>query len=83
MKSSNPQVWYSLSIVVQKLDAENFKPYPLHLGVKKLAMVKMVEKIIVGIGTLLEEVLAIRFVFRLQKNLKGSAVCFLTCQTLW
>ncbi|HPM32712.1 MAG TPA: (E)-4-hydroxy-3-methylbut-2-enyl-diphosphate synthase [Chryseolinea sp.] len=57
MKSSNPQVMVqAYRLLVQKLDAENFKPYPLHLGVTEAGDGEDGRiKSSVGIGTLLED----------------------------
>lgn len=57
MKSSNPQVMVqAYRLLVQKLDEENFKPYPLHLGVTEAGDGEDGRiKSAVGIGTLLED----------------------------
>jgi (E)-4-hydroxy-3-methylbut-2-enyl-diphosphate synthase len=57
MKSSNPQVMVqAYRLLVQKLDDENFKPYPLHLGVTEAGDGEDGRiKSSVGIGTLLED----------------------------
>jgi (E)-4-hydroxy-3-methylbut-2-enyl-diphosphate synthase len=57
MKSSNPQVMVqAYRLLVQKLDEENFKPYPLHLGVTEAGDGEDGRiKSSVGIGTLLED----------------------------
>jgi len=57
MKSSNPQVMVqAYRLLVQKLDEEGFKPYPLHLGVTEAGDGEDGRiKSSVGIGTLLED----------------------------
>lgn len=57
MKASNPQVMIqAYRLLVQKLDEEGFKPYPLHLGVTEAGDgVDGRIKSAVGIGTLLED----------------------------
>jgi (E)-4-hydroxy-3-methylbut-2-enyl-diphosphate synthase len=57
MKSSNPQVMVqAYRLLVQKLDAEGLKPYPLHLGVTEAGEGEDGRiKSAVGIGTLLED----------------------------
>lgn len=57
MKSSNPQVMVqAYRLLVQKLEEENFKPYPLHLGVTEAGDGEDGRiKSAVGIGTLLED----------------------------
>ncbi len=57
MKSSNPQVMVqAYRLLVHKLDAEGFKPYPLHLGVTEAGDGEDGRiKSSVGIGTLLED----------------------------
>jgi (E)-4-hydroxy-3-methylbut-2-enyl-diphosphate synthase len=57
MKSSNPQVMVeAYRLLVQKLDEENFKAYPLHLGVTEAGDGEDGRiKSSVGIGTLLED----------------------------
>jgi (E)-4-hydroxy-3-methylbut-2-enyl-diphosphate synthase len=57
MKSSNPQVMVqAYRLLVQKLDEENFRPYPLHLGVTEAGDGEDGRiKSSVGIGTLLED----------------------------
>ncbi len=57
MKASNPQVMVqAYRLLVQKLDEENFKPYPLHLGVTEAGDGEDGRiKSSVGIGTLLED----------------------------
>lgn len=57
MKSSNPQVMVqAYRLLVQKLDEEDFKPYPLHLGVTEAGDGEDGRiKSSVGIGTLLED----------------------------
>jgi (E)-4-hydroxy-3-methylbut-2-enyl-diphosphate synthase len=57
MKSSNPQVMVqAYRLLVHKLDAEGFKPYPLHLGVTEAGDGEDGRiKSAVGIGTLLED----------------------------
>jgi (E)-4-hydroxy-3-methylbut-2-enyl-diphosphate synthase len=57
MKSSNPQVMVqAYRLLVQKLDEENYKPYPLHLGVTEAGDGEDGRiKSAVGIGTLLED----------------------------
>lgn len=57
MKSSNPQVMVqAYRLLVQKLDAGGFKPYPLHLGVTEAGDGEDGRvKSSVGIGTLLED----------------------------
>lgn len=57
MKSSNPQVMVqAYRLLVQKLDAEGFKSYPLHLGVTEAGDGEDGRiKSSVGIGTLLED----------------------------
>jgi (E)-4-hydroxy-3-methylbut-2-enyl-diphosphate synthase len=57
MKASNPQVMVqAYRLLVQKLDAEGFKPYPLHLGVTEAGDGEDGRiKSAVGIGTLLED----------------------------
>ncbi len=57
MKSSNPQVMVqAYRLLVQKLEEENFKPYPLHLGVTEAGDGEDGRvKSSVGIGTLLED----------------------------
>lgn len=57
MKSSNPQVMVqAYRLLVQKLDEERLKPYPLHLGVTEAGDGEDGRiKSSVGIGTLLED----------------------------
>lgn len=57
MKASNPQVMVqAYRLLVQKLDDEGFKPYPLHLGVTEAGDGEDGRiKSSVGIGTLLED----------------------------
>jgi len=57
MKASNPQIMVqAYRLLVQKLDEENFKPYPLHLGVTEAGDGEDGRiKSSVGIGTLLED----------------------------
>ncbi len=57
MKSSNPQVMVqAYRLLVQKLDEEGFKPYPLHLGVTEAGDGEDGRiKSALGIGTLLED----------------------------
>ncbi|MEJ7646667.1 MAG: (E)-4-hydroxy-3-methylbut-2-enyl-diphosphate synthase [Chryseolinea sp.] len=57
MKSSNPQVMVqAYRLLVQKLQEENLKPYPLHLGVTEAGDGEDGRiKSSVGIGTLLED----------------------------
>jgi (E)-4-hydroxy-3-methylbut-2-enyl-diphosphate synthase len=57
MKSSNPQVMIqAYRLLVQKLDEEGLKPYPLHLGVTEAGDGEDGRtKSSVGIGTLLED----------------------------
>jgi (E)-4-hydroxy-3-methylbut-2-enyl-diphosphate synthase len=57
MKASNPQVMVqAYRLLVQKLNEENFKPYPLHLGVTEAGDGEDGRiKSSVGIGTLLED----------------------------
>jgi (E)-4-hydroxy-3-methylbut-2-enyl-diphosphate synthase len=57
MKSSNPKVMVeAYRLLVQKLDEEGFKPYPLHLGVTEAGDGEDGRiKSSVGIGTLLED----------------------------
>jgi (E)-4-hydroxy-3-methylbut-2-enyl-diphosphate synthase len=57
MKSSNPQVMVeAYRLLVQKLDEEQLKPYPLHLGVTEAGEAEDGRiKSAVGIGTLLED----------------------------
>jgi (E)-4-hydroxy-3-methylbut-2-enyl-diphosphate synthase len=57
MKASNPQVMVqAYRLLVHKLDAEGFKPYPLHLGVTEAGDGEDGRiKSAVGIGTLLED----------------------------
>ena len=57
MKSSNPQVMVqAYRLLVQKIDEEGFKPYPLHLGVTEAGDGEDGRiKSSVGIGTLLED----------------------------
>jgi (E)-4-hydroxy-3-methylbut-2-enyl-diphosphate synthase len=57
MKSSNPQVMVqAYRLLVQKLDEEGCKPYPLHLGVTEAGDGEDGRiKSAVGIGTLLED----------------------------
>lgn len=57
MKASNPQVMVqAYRLLVQKLDEEGFKPYPLHLGVTEAGDGEDGRiKSSVGIGTLLED----------------------------
>lgn len=57
MKSSNPQVMVqAYRLLVQKLDQEGLKPYPLHLGVTEAGDGEDGRiKSSVGIGTLLED----------------------------
>jgi (E)-4-hydroxy-3-methylbut-2-enyl-diphosphate synthase len=57
MKASNPQVMVqAYRLLVQKLDEEGFKPYPLHLGVTEAGDGEDGRiKSAVGIGTLLED----------------------------
>ncbi len=55
MKASNPQVMIqAYRLLVQKLDEEGFEPYPLHLGVTEAGDGED-GRIVVGIGTLLED----------------------------
>ncbi len=57
MKSSNPQVMVqAYRLLVQKLDEEGLKPYPLHLGVTEAGEGEDGRiKSALGIGTLLED----------------------------
>ncbi|MFT6036788.1 MAG: (E)-4-hydroxy-3-methylbut-2-enyl-diphosphate synthase, partial [Marivirga sp.] len=57
MKSSNPQVMvHAYRLLVNKLDEEGLKPYPLHLGVTEAGEAEDGRiKSAVGIGTLLED----------------------------
>ena len=57
MKASNPQVMVqAYRLLVQKLDEEGLKPYPLHLGVTEAGDGEDGRiKSAVGIGTLLED----------------------------
>ncbi|MEM7551567.1 MAG: (E)-4-hydroxy-3-methylbut-2-enyl-diphosphate synthase [Bacteroidota bacterium] len=57
MKSSNPQVMVqAYRLLVNKLDEQNFQPYPLHLGVTEAGEAEDGRiKSAVGIGTLLED----------------------------
>jgi (E)-4-hydroxy-3-methylbut-2-enyl-diphosphate synthase len=57
MKSSNPQVMVqAYRLLVQKLDQEGLKPYPLHLGVTEAGEGEDGRiKSALGIGTLLED----------------------------
>ncbi|MCK6617724.1 MAG: (E)-4-hydroxy-3-methylbut-2-enyl-diphosphate synthase [Cyclobacteriaceae bacterium] len=57
MKASNPQVMVqAYRLLVNKLDEEGFKPYPLHLGVTEAGEGEDGRiKSAVGIGTLLED----------------------------
>lgn len=57
MKASNPQVMVqAYRLLVQKLDEEGFKPYPLHLGVTEAGDGEDGRiKSAIGIGTLLED----------------------------
>jgi (E)-4-hydroxy-3-methylbut-2-enyl-diphosphate synthase len=57
MKSSNPQIMVqAYRLLVQKMDEEGFKPYPLHLGVTEAGDGEDGRiKSSVGIGTLLED----------------------------
>jgi (E)-4-hydroxy-3-methylbut-2-enyl-diphosphate synthase len=57
MKASNPQIMVqAYRLLVQKLDEEGFKPYPLHLGVTEAGDGEDGRiKSSVGIGTLLED----------------------------
>lgn len=57
MKASNPQVMIqAYRLLVQKLDEEQFKPYPLHLGITEAGDGEDGRiKSSVGIGTLLED----------------------------
>lgn len=57
MKASNPQVMVqAYRLLVQKLNEENFRPYPLHLGVTEAGDGEDGRiKSSVGIGTLLED----------------------------
>lgn len=57
MKASNPQVMIqAYRLLVQKLDEEGFRPYPLHLGVTEAGDGEDGRvKSSVGIGTLLED----------------------------
>ena len=57
MKSSNPQVMVqAYRLLVQRLDEENLKPYPLHLGVTEAGEGEDGRiKSAMGIGTLLED----------------------------
>jgi len=57
MKSSNPQVMVqAYRLLVQRLDEENLKPYPLHLGVTEAGEAEDGRiKSALGIGTLLED----------------------------
>jgi (E)-4-hydroxy-3-methylbut-2-enyl-diphosphate synthase len=57
MKSSNPQVMvHAYRLLVQKLEEEGLKPYPLHLGVTEAGDGEDGRiKSSVGIGTLLED----------------------------
>jgi len=57
MKSSNPQVMVqAYRLLVQRLDQEGLKPYPLHLGVTEAGEAEDGRiKSALGIGTLLED----------------------------
>ncbi|MGD9327353.1 MAG: (E)-4-hydroxy-3-methylbut-2-enyl-diphosphate synthase [Cyclobacteriaceae bacterium] len=57
MKASNPKVMIqAYRLLVNRLDAENLKPYPLHLGVTEAGEAEDGRiKSAVGIGTLLED----------------------------
>ncbi|GAB3996555.1 4-hydroxy-3-methylbut-2-en-1-yl diphosphate synthase [Spirosoma daeguense] len=57
MKSSNPQVMVqAYRLLVQRLDEEGLKPYPLHLGVTEAGEAEDGRiKSALGIGTLLED----------------------------
>ncbi len=57
MKSSNPQVMVqAYRLLVQRMDQEGLKPYPLHLGVTEAGEAEDGRiKSAVGIGTLLED----------------------------
>jgi len=57
MKSSNPQVMVqAYRLLVQRLDKEGLKPYPLHLGVTEAGEAEDGRiKSALGIGTLLED----------------------------
>lgn len=57
MKSSNPQVMVqAYRLLVQRLDEEKLKPYPLHLGVTEAGEAEDGRiKSALGIGTLLED----------------------------
>jgi (E)-4-hydroxy-3-methylbut-2-enyl-diphosphate synthase len=57
MKASNPQVMVqAYRLLVQKLEEENLKPYPLHLGVTEAGEAEDGRiKSALGIGTLLED----------------------------
>lgn len=57
MKSSNPQVMVqAYRLLVQRLDGEGLKPYPLHLGVTEAGEAEDGRiKSALGIGTLLED----------------------------
>ncbi|GAB3556441.1 (E)-4-hydroxy-3-methylbut-2-enyl-diphosphate synthase [Spirosoma fluminis] len=57
MKSSNPQVMVqAYRLLVQRLDEERLKPYPLHLGVTEAGEAEDGRiKSALGIGTLLED----------------------------
>jgi (E)-4-hydroxy-3-methylbut-2-enyl-diphosphate synthase len=57
MKSSNPQVMVqAYRLLVQRLEQENLKPYPLHLGVTEAGEAEDGRiKSALGIGTLLED----------------------------
>ncbi len=57
MKSSNPQVMVqAYRLLVQRLDQEELKPYPLHLGVTEAGEAEDGRiKSALGIGTLLED----------------------------
>lgn len=57
MKSSNPQVMVqAYRLLVQRMDEEGLKPYPLHLGVTEAGEAEDGRiKSAVGIGTLLED----------------------------
>ena len=57
MKSSNPQVMVqAYRLLVQRLDQDGFKPYPLHLGVTEAGEAEDGRiKSALGIGTLLED----------------------------
>ena len=57
MKASNPQIMIqAYRLLVQKLEEEKMKPYPLHLGVTEAGSdMEGRVKSAIGIGTLLEE----------------------------